>query len=78
MRHIICAVFLLTVLSGAVDAQSPAAAEIDRREKAVSSKVVAWRRDIHEHPELGNRETRTAKMVADHLRGLGIEVRAGQ
>ena len=30
-----------------------------------------------EHPELGNRETRTAKIVADHLRGLGIEVRAG-
>jgi amidohydrolase len=39
--------------------------------------VVAWRRDIHQHPELGNRETRTAKIVADHLQGLGIEVRAG-
>lgn len=40
----------------------------------VEPKVVAWRRDIHQHPELGNREVRTAKIVADHLRSLGIEV----
>jgi amidohydrolase len=39
--------------------------------------VVAWRRDIHQHPELGNRETRTAKLVADHLSSLGIEVKTG-
>jgi len=36
--------------------------------------VIEWRRDIHQHPELGNREFRTAEMVADHLRSLGIEV----
>ena len=41
---------------------------------ALEPKVVAWRRDIHQHPELGNREVRTAKLVADHLRSLGIEV----
>jgi amidohydrolase len=39
--------------------------------------VVAWRRDIHQHPELSNRETRTAKLVADHLTALGLEVRTG-
>src|SRR5262245_53937071 len=55
--------------------QGPTATEIDRRAAQVESKVVAWRRDIHEHPELGNRETRTAKIIADHLRSLGIEVR---
>lgn len=37
-------------------------------------KVVAWRRDIHEHPELSNREFRTGELVADHLESLGIEV----
>ncbi len=42
--------------------------------QALEPKVVAWRRDIHQHPELGNREFRTAKLVADHLRSLGIEV----
>jgi amidohydrolase len=36
--------------------------------------VIACRRDLHEHPELGNREVRTAKIVADRLRALGIEV----
>jgi len=42
---------------------------------AVMAKVIAWRRDIHEHPELGNHEIRTSKLVADHLRSLGMEVR---
>lgn len=45
--------------------------------KALQPKVVAWRRDIHQNPELSNREVRTAKLVADHLRSLGFEVRTG-
>src|ERR1700716_2339885 len=49
-------------------------AEVDRRAVQVQEKVVAWRRDIHAHPELSNRETRTADLVAQHLRSLGIEV----
>ena len=52
-------------------------AEVDRRAVQVQEKVVAWRRDIHAHPELSNRETRTADLVAQHLRSLGIEVRTG-
>jgi amidohydrolase len=51
--------------------------EIDRLVGGIMPEVVAWRRDIHEHPELGNREFRTAELVADHLRSLGIEVRTG-
>ena len=43
----------------------------------IESKCIAWRRDIHEHPELGNNEFRTAKIIADHLRSLGIEVKEG-
>lgn len=39
----------------------------------VDPKVVAWRRDFHEHPELGNREVRTAAIVAKHLRALGFD-----
>ncbi len=41
----------------------------------VNPKVVEWRRYLHQHPELGNREFKTAEMVAKHLRSLGIEVR---
>ena len=51
--------------------------QADARAKALESKVIAWRRDLHQNPELSNRETRTAKLVADHLRALGIEVRTG-
>jgi amidohydrolase len=45
--------------------------------KTLEAKIIAWRRDIHQHPELGNRETRTAKLVADHLKKLGLEVQTG-
>ena len=48
---------------------------IDAASKKVESKVIDCRRDIHQHPELGNRETRTSKLVADRLRELGIEVK---
>jgi amidohydrolase len=40
----------------------------------IEPKVVAWRRDLHRNPELGNREFRTAALVAAHLRALGLEV----
>jgi amidohydrolase len=77
MKHLVCGAFLSIIFSSHAGAQSPVAAEIDRRAQQVASRVVGWRRDIHAHPELGNRETRTAKIVADHLRSLGIEVRTG-
>jgi amidohydrolase len=44
---------------------------------AVDPKVIAWRRDFHQNPELSNREVRTAKIVADHLRKLGLPVETG-
>ena len=50
-------------------------ATIEQRADTLEPKVIAWRRDIHQHPELGNREVRTAALVAAHLRSLGIEVR---
>ncbi len=55
--------------------RSDHASEIDRRAVEIEGKVVAWRRDFHRHPELSNREFRTSRIVADHLRSLGIETR---
>ena len=63
---------------GAVVASSRLAALIDSAASAAEARVIAWRRDLHQHPELGNREFRTAALVADHLRSLGLdEVRTG-
>lgn len=57
---------------------STLAAQIDLAATAIEEQLIAWRRDLHQHPELGNREFRTAGIVADHLRALGFdEVRTG-
>jgi amidohydrolase len=80
MRRVLTgAILTLAVAAPTLSAQAPATlqAEIDKRAAAVETRVVAWRRDIHQHPELGNRETRTAGIVAAHLRALGLEVRTG-
>jgi amidohydrolase len=52
-------------------------AELDAAAAALEGRVIEWRRDFHRHPELANREVRTAARVAEHLRGLGLEVRTG-
>ncbi len=49
-------------------------ANIQPKIDAVMPKVVTWRRDFHQHPELSNQEFRTAEIIADHLRALGMEV----
>lgn len=51
--------------------------KIDLAADKIESKVIEWRRDFHEHPELGNREVRTAGIVAKHLQSLGLEVKTG-
>ncbi|WP_183327905.1 amidohydrolase [Halomonas cerina] len=53
---------------------APTPVQIDAE---LEKQIIEWRRDIHQHPELGNQETRTAGLVADHLRELGLEVETG-
>ena len=50
---------------------------LDDLARAVEPRVIEWRRDIHQNPELGNREFRTAALVAGHLEGLGYAVQTG-
>jgi len=52
---------------------SELAHRIDAAAQAVADSVIAWRRNFHAHPELGNRETRTAAIVAEHLKALGLD-----
>ncbi|MBT8282857.1 MAG: amidohydrolase [Muriicola sp.] len=51
--------------------------DLDKAYQDVESKVVEWRRDIHQNPELSNREFKTAAKIAAHLTSLGIEVQTG-
>lgn len=64
----------LTLMSAPAFAQVPAA-DVAAAASAVEAEVIAWRRDLHAHPELGFAETRTAAFVAERLRAMGIEVR---
>jgi amidohydrolase len=50
---------------------------VSKKADALQSKVIAWRRDFHEHPELGNHEVRTSAIIAKHLQSLGLEVKIG-
>eukprot|EP01132_Coremiostelium_polycephalum_P018665 gene18665-22234_t len=50
---------------------------VSKKAAEIEKKVIAWRRDLHEHPELGNSEHRTAGIIAKHLESLGIEVKTG-
>jgi amidohydrolase len=68
------------VLSIQLHAQSDVAKLKERVSAAadkIEAKCIAWRRDIHQHPELGNREFRTSKLISDHLKKLGVEVKEG-
>ena len=81
MRRLLAVSALALMLSaGAVHAQAapPVSAQaVDTAVQRILPRVTAWRRDLHQHPELGFNETRTAGVVADHLRALGLEVRTG-
>ncbi|MFT4257400.1 MAG: amidohydrolase [Pseudoxanthomonas sp.] len=72
MRYRILAGLVLASVVGTVQAS-----QVDAAAASLRDRVIQWRRDFHEHPELGNRETRTAARVAEHLRSLGLEVKTG-
>lgn len=68
---------LAVALSLPQAAEAQAWPTVEEMATQLEDQVLAWRRDIHAHPELSNREFRTAALVADHLESLGIEVTTG-
>src|SRR5262245_30896405 len=84
MRRLFRSTILATLLAGSWSQTAPAQSivphleqEIRQRASQIEDKLIAWRRDIHEHPELGEQQTRTAGLVTEHLRNLGLEVKTG-
>jgi len=66
---------IVALLSGSFVMSQQAGLEKDY--DAIAPKVIEWRRDMHQHPELSNREFKTAEKIAEHLKSLGIEVQTG-
>ncbi|WP_295225237.1 amidohydrolase [uncultured Brevundimonas sp.] len=77
MRRLFAASTLALWLAAGVAQAQVDTASVDAAVQRVLPEVVAWRRDFHQHPELGFAETRSAGVIAEHLRSLGLEVRAG-
>jgi len=73
MRPVTLAAVLLVALCSAASAKESA----QQSTAALLPQITAWRRDLHQHPELSNREVRTSKFVASELKKLGYEVRTG-
>jgi amidohydrolase len=79
MRRYVAFIFGFLMVPGVVTGQTvnPLAGQVDTLTQELTPQVVTWRRDFHQHPELGNRETRTAQVIADALRRLGYDVTTG-
>lgn len=70
-------VLLVMISSNVLAQKGNLRLEVSKKALSIEKKVIDWRRDLHEHPELGNGEVRTAGIVAKHLESLGIEVQTG-
>lgn len=69
--------FVATLLSGATAFAQDLGTRLDAAITTLEPRVIEWRRDLHQNPELSNREFRTSKIVAEHLKRLGLEVQTG-
>ena len=67
--------FGLAVLAATAGPSRPLHQRLDAAAAAIEPKMIGWRRDFHQNPELGNQEVRTSGIVARHLCGLGYDVR---
>lgn len=76
-NKLIGAILPLCLMVLSVKGQTALQNQIDNKAKAISAKLIEWRRHIHQNPELGNREFKTMEYIAAHLKSLGLEVTTG-
>ncbi len=70
----VCLFLSIAVVEGYGQISASLQAKLDQQAKEIEPKLIEWRRNFHEHPELSNREFKTGKFIADYLKSLGIEV----
>ncbi len=75
--RILAALFTLAIVSSYGQTNLKLQARLDQQAKELETKVIEWRRTIHQNPELSNREIKTGAMVAEHLKALGLKVQTG-
>lgn len=73
-RHILTIITFAFIVNLSFSQSKDHSAAISKAADNIEQKVIDWRHDIHQNPELGNREFRTAELIAKHLKSLGIEV----
>ena len=69
--------FLFFLITVTFYGQADLKISLEEELETLMPKVIEWRHDIHQHPELGNREFRTSNKIKVHLESLGIEVESG-
>ena len=69
--------FLLFLITVTFYGQADLKISLEEELETLMPKVIEWRHDIHQYPELGNREFRTSNKIKVHLESLGIEVESG-
>src|SRR6185295_7544909 len=81
MRHVAAVVLLAVLATGPAVAAPPKGADlgarVDQEVAKIAPSMIEIRHTIHQNPELGNRETETAKLIAERLTALGLEVKTG-
>lgn len=77
MKQISLLIPLLTIGSLTAQVNPKLQVRVDADAREIEQRMIAWRRDFHQFPELSNREFRTAEKVAAHLKSLGLEVQTG-
>jgi amidohydrolase len=74
MKKIYQFIWLILPLSLTAQVNPKLQIKLEQQANEIESRVIQWRRDFHQHPELGNREFKTGAKLAEHLKSLGIQV----
>jgi len=77
MKKIILFVLLIAAQQAIAQVNPKLQTKLDQQAKELETKVIEWRRHLHQNPELSNRETKTAAYIAEHLKSLGLKVQTG-